>query len=44
MEAEMKKKNERFESLLAENQCLKQHIQVQEKQVAELEQELEGDD
>ena len=44
MEVDMKRKNERLESLLAEKQCLKQRVQVQEKQVAELEQALEGAD
>lgn len=39
---DMKKKNEQLEILLAENQLLKQQTQVQEKQVAELKQELEG--
>lgn len=41
---DIKRKNEQLESLLAENQSLKQHTQVQEKQVAKLEQELKGDD
>ena len=40
---DMKRKNEQLESLLAENQYLKLHTQVQEKQVAELEQELKSD-
>ena len=41
---DLKRKNEQVESLLTENMCLKQRTQVQEKQVAELEQELKGDD
>ena len=40
----MKRKNERLEVLLAENQLLKQQTQEQEEQVAELKQELDGDD
>ena len=39
---DVKRKNEQLDSLLAENRFLKQQTQVQEKQVAELKQELEG--
>ena len=39
-----KRKNEQLHSLLNEIQFLKQHTQVQEEQVAELKQKLEGVD
>ena len=41
---DVKRKNERLDILLAENQLLKQQAQGQEEQIAELKQELEGDD
>ena len=40
---DVKRKNEQLDSLLAENRFLKQQTQVQEEQVAELKQELEGE-
>ena len=42
MEEDIKRKNEQLEILLAENRLLKQHTQEQDKQVAKLEQKLEG--
>lgn len=41
---EVKRKNERLEILLDENKLLRQQTQEKEKQVAELKQELEGDE
>ena len=39
---DVKRKNEQLDRLLAKIQFLKQHTQVQEEQVTELEQKLEG--
>ena len=41
---DIKKKDDHMRVLLAENQLLKQQAQEQEEQVAELKQELEGND